>query len=171
MNKKINKITLSSTFLSISGFLYIFQFPITSVLFIDFSYVSLLISRRYVGYISTIIICFIAPWFSLLSFGNIIGVLFLILQSIFLITLDFILNNDKTSYLNILIIIFFVTIWSIFINIFLIAPLYQGWNDYYSMFIQNSIPWIIVSLWFNIFKLSFIYIIFLFLYKVINFKN
>lgn len=156
---QIKQLVFTSLFISLSAILAILQIPIGDALKLDFSFVALLLSVKYVGN-KAYIIAFVYPWFYLLNGGNVVGVAFIIMQALFLLAIDGWLNKDKYKISNIAITIALVTIFSLIINILLIAPLYYGVKSYWTEeLIKNIVVWSIISLVFNPIKLIIIYII------------
>lgn len=176
MNSKIKELTLSAIFLSLAGVLSIIQIPIVFGISLDFAFVAILIGRRYIGFSKIIIIGIIYPFFSLLGpAGSIPGVIFLILQILFLLFLDKIISRENESFfitiIKTFLIILLTTIFSAFINAVLIAPMFGAisstetnesisFSTYYDNFWINAKPWIIIALIFNPFKLVIVYILY-----------
>lgn len=162
MISKTKQLTLAAMFLAISIVLCLIQIPIAPGLglSLDFAYVALLLSRRYVGNTYTFLIAAIFPWFTLLSTGNgaLPGAIFLFVQGLVLVFLDIMFNNNKWGILGIIIVIVGITLLSTLINVLLIAPMYDPsyWNAEHVW--DNIEAWTIISLIFNPFKMTIIYI-------------
>ena len=175
MNKQIKEVTLASIILAITIVLCMVQIPMVPALglTLDFSYVALIIGRRYIGYIKSIIICFIFPWFTIFSIGGnggLPGALFLLLQSLFVINIDYFLMKNKVSVKGIMMTILLITIFTMFLNAFLIGPMYSpNFSDYYTQDLwSNVLVWMIVALWFNPLKFIIIYIVIYLLLPKLN---
>ncbi|BDU67461.1 MAG: hypothetical protein TYPL_1140 [Candidatus Tyloplasma litorale] len=147
-------------FLSIASLLAILEIPLfNDVINMEFSLIAVFISRRYIGLLNSVIICFVYPWFSIFGpNGNPVGALFLLLQSIFVLFIDYIFNKNNYSFLGIILVIILGTIWSMIINGLVIAPIFTGGFD-------ESLTWMIIALIFNPFKFLIIYLLTLPLYK------
>lgn len=170
MNKQIKEISLSAVFIAMAGLLSIIQLPIVPNLglYLDFSFIILFISNRFISIKLTLIVSIVFPFFSLFGVSpSFPGIIFLIFQSIVFSIFDYILIvipnkiNKKSLKFNLIssiFVIFIVTIFSVFINVFLIAPWFIGFENYYWDFHQ-MILWMIISFIFNPIKLIFVYLI------------
>lgn len=174
MNNQIKELTLSALILALTCVLSLIQIPLVPDmgLSLDFSYVALIIGRRYIGITKTMILCFIFPWFTILSTGtgSWPGAIFLFLQSLFVIMIDYIIMKDKITVSRILISVGFITLWSWLLNVFIIAPMWltiwdQTWADYYNNFFEwgNAPLWTVVSIIFNPVKFMVVYVTIFFL--------
>lgn len=164
MKNKLNSLITSSMFLSMSAILVIFQIPyfLAPFLFIDLSFVSLLLARRVVGLRNSIIIALIYPWFSLLSISpNIVGILFMIFQGLLLIVFDYLLFKHKSTFWKVLLNIILISLISYILNMIIFTPLYGSFDE--SLFIWNepTLIWIEFVLYFpfNIIKIGISYIV------------
>ena len=169
MNKQIKEITLAAMVLSLTCVLTLIQIPfIPSMgLSLDFSYVTLIIGRRYIGITKTLILCFIFPWFTLLSTGtgSWPGAVFLLFQSIFVVILDYVLFKEETTVAKIMWAVLFITIYSMFLNALVVAPMWMTtwdgtWAEYYNNFfaLDNAPLWMVISIIFNPVKFMIVYI-------------
>ncbi len=174
MNKQVKELTLSALILALTCVLSLIQIPLIPEmgLSLDFSYVALIIGRRYIGLMKSVILCFIFPWFTLFSTGtgSWPGAVFIFLQAIFVILIDYFLMKKKVSIIRVFIAVLSITLWSLLLNVFIIAPMWltiwdQTWSDYYNNFFlwENAPLWMIVSLIFNPVKFMFVYNVIYFL--------
>lgn len=164
MNKQIKDLALTSMFLGITALLSVLQIPVASGLglSLDFSFISLLISRRYIGLSASLVISLIFPWFTLVApggSGSLPGVLSLIIISVTLLLFDYLFNKNNYKVIGIATTILLITLIAILTNVFLIAPMFSGFDNYYNDFFNQAIIWLIVSLIFNPVKLIIIYTI------------
>ncbi|NQX83468.1 MAG: hypothetical protein HRS50_02055, partial [Mycoplasmataceae bacterium] len=128
MNKQIKQVSLGAMFIAMSGILSIIQIPIAINigLYLDFSFVILFISNRYIGLGGTLIVSLTYPFFSQLGISpGLPGMFFLMMQAMFFTIFDYLflvnLNNNKILYniISTIIVILIVTIISIIINVFI----------------------------------------------------
>lgn len=146
MNNEIRNLVLTSVFLALCGVLSMIQIPLFFEPYagFDLATIPLLLSRRFVGLAKACIIAIMYPFFTLLSsIPNLIGVLFLVIQSLFLVLIDYKLNKKEYKIIRISLSILLVTIVSIIINVFLIVPLYVGG---FSIYWSNPIPNILIAI-------------------------
>lgn len=158
MNEKTKQLTLSATILAVSAILVIIQIPMPGNLglALDFSLVALIIGRRYVGFWNSFLIATIYPFFSLLSpMGNLIGILFLILQAWALLILDYFINRNGIKPFGTFMIVVMITLWSAILNVFLIGPLWMIGEGY--TYLDGWLAWLVIALIFNPFKLGIVF--------------
>ncbi len=169
MNEEIKEITLAAMILALTCVLSLVQIPFlpSMGLSLDFSYVTLIIGRRYIGLTKTLILCFIFPWFTLFSTGtgSWPGAIFLLLQSIFVIILDYVLMKEKVTVSKIMLAVLFITIYSMFLNALVVAPMWvttwgDTWANYYNNFwaLENAPLWMVISIIFNPVKFMLVYV-------------
>lgn len=163
MDNQIKELTLSALFLALACVLSMVQIMIfpAGALSLDFSYVPILIGRRYIGISKTILIGCIFPWFSMIgpNAGGIPGVVFLLLQVLPLIMVDFIFNRKNINISGMLLTIAIMTIYSTLLNNWIINPFYFGWEGYYGDIWTNIKLYLPMALVFNILKLTSVYLI------------
>ncbi len=166
MTDKVRKLVLSGSILALAAVLVFFQLPLLGM-GLDFSYIAILIGRRYIGYWYSILLMLIYPWFSI-GFMGPIGVLFMILQGFGILTLDILLNRKGYSWVGVILVVLLGTLWSVIVNFLVIVPMYWylagetagnmlGNYSEASSFIKFEIVWMITSLVFNPIKLSIVY--------------
>ncbi len=169
MNERVRNLVLSSSILAVSVVLVFFQIPLLGM-GLDLSYVAILVGRRYIGILYTVILMLIYPWFSV-GFMGPIGVLFMIVQGLGLIFIDYIFLKNEIKIVNVIIVISLMVIWSLVINFLVIVPMYwylagntygNFMGDYSPMdsFIRYEFAWAITGLVFNPIKFAVVYALF-----------
>ncbi len=167
MTEKTRNLVITSSILATSIILVFFQAPLLGM-GLDLSYVALLLGRRYIGYWWTVLICLMFPWVSI-GFMGPIGALFLVFQSIVIVTLDLLFNKDKYTFFGIAMVVLLGTLASVLINFVIIVPMYWwlagetfgnvlgNYVDFSDSFIKYEFSWMVTGLIFNPIKLSLVY--------------
>lgn len=159
MNNQIKDLTYSAIILGMMITLSVIQIPLTAALSLDFSFIPLLIGRRFIGLYKSLILCFIFSWFTMfIGDGGLPGALFLMIQSLALVLIDYVIMKDKVYIIGIIATIILMTIISVVLNVFVIAPMWWGtYSSYYSNFWENSSAFWISAIWFNPLKFILVY--------------
>jgi len=169
MNNEIKKLALSSIFLALCGALVLYQIPMFSFYKLDFSFVFLLMSRRFVGIKNSIIISLIYPWFTLATGGEPIGASDLVYMAFSLILIDYFFNKNKTTIFGA---IFTILIWiftALLGNMLLFFPLwFGGWNSFYNTPFKTMMTYAGWNIAFNLIKLPISIVMFEIIYTQIR---
>ncbi len=169
MTDKVRKIVLSGTILATSIILVVLQLPMMGM-GLDFSFVAILLGRRYIGFGYSMIIAAIYPWVSFAFMGP-IGALFLMLQAFGILTLDYWFNKKNYTLYGIVMVVLLGTLYSVMLNFFLITPMYWAfgnstdgnlfgnYHNFEEEFLKYQFSWLITGVIFNPIKLGFVYAI------------
>lgn len=167
MTDKVKNLVITASVLATAMIFALIQIPILG-LGLDVSFVAILLGRRYIGYGYSILICLFYPWVSI-GFMGPIGVFFMLLQSIGVLTLDYWFNKNNYSLFGIIMVVLLGTLWSVTVNFFIITPMYfylagetsgnlfGNFTDLSDEFLKFQFTWLITGTIFNPIKLSLIY--------------
>ncbi len=169
MTDKVRNLVLTSSILATSIILVLIQIPLLGM-GLDLSFIAIILGRRYIGFGHAALICLLYPWVSV-GFMGPIGALFIIIQSLGVLSLDWLFNRKDYSVFGVIMVVLLGTLWSVLINFVLIVPMYWylagetsgnllgNYTDLSDQFLKYEMSWMITGIVFNPIKLGFVYAI------------